>query len=128
MGYNMHMANSEFFIVKENIPNVVKAIKDLLSKGREFGWVDSKNIKSTNDVSKIFMEWCYEVEFDAEMNINRIWFIGEKLGDEIEMFKVIAPWVKAGSFIEMVGEDGSRWRWMFDGKTVKEKNAKVVWD
>lgn len=33
-----------------------------------------------------------------------------------------------GSYIEMRGEDGALWRWVFDGKTCKEITAKITWD
>ena len=39
----------------------------------------------------------------------------------------IAPYVEAGSYIEMYGEDGDKWRYVFDGKTVKEVYPKVEW-
>lgn len=49
-------------------------------------------------------------------------FTGEKYGDDTLLFKAIAPFVLKHSFIVMVGEDGAKWSWDFDGKNCKEKN------
>lgn len=66
---------------------------------------------------------------DDKEYIIGITFDGNKHdGTEEEMFNVIASFVKAGSYIEMQGEEGKRWRWMFDGETCKEKPGEIIWD
>jgi hypothetical protein len=55
-------------------------------------------------------------------------FNGEKLGDDETFFETLAPFVKAGSYIEMEGEDGGHWKWKFDGKTMTEVSGKVVYE
>ena len=72
--------------------------------------------------------WRWEVEEDEDHNIISINFCGEKSGDDLILFDAIAPFVEPGSMIEMLGEDGAKWRWIFDGKTCEEKYAKIVWD
>ncbi|MFX8696332.1 hypothetical protein ABTM58_19800, partial [Acinetobacter baumannii] len=46
------------------------------------------------------------------------------LGGEEEFLKLLAPFVVAGSYIEMTGEDGAQWRYVFDGESVKKKYPK----
>ena len=46
---------------------------------------------------------------------------------QIEMFQSIAPYVQDGSYIWMIGEDGSQWRWVFQSGVCREVNAKVEW-
>jgi hypothetical protein len=52
--------------------------------------------------------------------------LGDALCDDRLLFESIAPFVEAGSFIEMSGEDGTLWRWYFDGKQCEEQLGHVV--
>lgn len=47
-------------------------------------------------------------------------FIGQKAGEDDALFAAIAPFVEAGSFIDMIGEDNAIWRWYFDGQELQE--------
>jgi hypothetical protein len=40
----------------------------------------------------------------------------------------IAPYVEENSYIEMVGEDGDRWRWVFKNGKCEEKYPEVIWN
>lgn len=46
--------------------------------------------------------------------------------EDLELFNVIAPFVKRGSFLEMRGED-STWRWVFNGKVCYEDYPEIIW-
>jgi hypothetical protein len=86
------------------------------------------NMTKVSDKIKEIKGMLSATQDDKEYVIG-IMFEGEKSDStEEEMFNVIAPFVKAGSYIEMQGEDGARWRWVFDGETCKEKNAEISWD
>jgi len=133
MGYCMTQQDSDFFVSAANLPKMVKAIQSLHgnesirdTSGRHFSWVES-DFFVFNDAERILQAWRWNGELDGEGNINAIYFEGEKLGDDNVLFDAIAPFVKAGSFIEMRGEDGERWRWCFDGKTMVEKQAIIEW-
>lgn len=55
-------------------------------------------------------------------------FHGEKLRDSaLEALRAIAPFVAAGSYVEMMGEDNAMWRWVFDGVTVHELRPTITW-
>lgn len=134
MGYYMNQTDGKFFIKKENINKVIKAIQGLHGKesiedssGRHFSWVDHDFYKKDN-ISDIFICWRWEVGFDEDGNVNSVTFQGEKLGDDGVLFKKIAPYVQDGSYIEMVGEDNMMWRWIFQDGRVFEKYPEVKWD
>jgi hypothetical protein len=113
-----------------NFGNVVTAIQSLRGKetcGTHFSWVD-KNFHKLTDVKAIIRAWRWEPKFDENGNICGINFDGEKYGDDGILFNAIAPYVEAGSYIEMVGEDGAKWRWIFDGETCEEKQATISWE
>ena len=64
-------------------------------------------------IAELLLDYHYRPSFDNWGNIDGVEFCAEKLHYEYEMFQDIAPHVRDGSFIEMMGEDSSIWRWMF---------------
>lgn len=69
----------------------------------------------------------YDFELDNDGNIVDVEFIGEKLRDDFAKFRSIASYVKDGSFIEMIDEQGEQWRWVFKDGTCCEITPKVSW-
>ena len=134
MGYCMEMLNSDFVILPKNKDKALKAILSLAGKetivdsgGGHFSWVDNRFVNAkTLEAALYFWRWDYLNEDSATEF--PIFFVGEKLGDDKILFDAIAPFVKAGSFIEMRGEDGYQWKWVFDGETCKEISGRVVYD
>ena len=99
MGYCMDMQGSEFFVSTENT-------------GRVFAMTERS---------------CYNYELNADGDIVAIQFHGETLRDDFEMFQKIAPFVRSGSFLEMAGEDGAQWRWIFKDGICHQVNAIISW-
>ena len=125
---------AKFYILERNQKEALQAIKSLAGKenikdssGAHFSWVDTESFVKARHIEDAFKAWRWFVEFDTCDNIINISFEGEKYGDDLIFFKVIAPYVEAGSYIQMQGEDGEMWRWVFDGKTVKEVKPKIAW-
>ena len=85
MGYCIEMKGSKFFVPTEHT-------------GRVYAMTQGQS---------------YDFQLDTDGNITELEFIGEKLGNDFEMFQSIAPYVQDGSYIWMIGEDGSQWRWVF---------------
>lgn len=100
MGYCMSMNDSKFFVSTENVGRVMAATR----------------------------RYSYEFKFDDDGNITDIDFVGDKLADDEVLFQKIAPYVREGSFIEMEGEDGECWKWVFKGGKCKEIKARLVWE
>lgn len=129
MGYCMSQQETVFKIKRENHINALDAIKKLSGEetyGNRFSWVG--DFSKTKTLSGALECWRWEPIQDEHYNIVDINFCGEKLGDDFTLFQAIAPYVESGSMIEMLGEDGAHWRWVFDGKTCKEQYAKLVWE
>ena len=141
MGYCINQRNCEFFIKKEDFGKVLQAIRDTVNledrmSGRTwqegktiekyFSWTETKKIKNAKNIFKAFSSWNWNVDVDEDGNINYIHFLGEKIGDDEVLFEQIAPWVKHGSWIEMIGEDGEVWRWIFENGKMKESIAELV--
>lgn len=135
MGYCIDMRGcSNFKIKAENFQKALKAIQDLHGKetikdsgGRHFSWIRHDFYK-INTLVEMMDEWGWPMEIDAEGNCNRVYCSSEKLGDDEILMKAIAPFVEPGGEIEMEGEDGTRWKWVFNGKTCVERTGTVVYD
>ena len=135
MGYCMSQMDSSFHIPARNLADAVKAIQNLAGKesikaygsyNAHFSWVDHDFAKH-NNLPDIMDEWRWEVSLDEGGNVDSIMFSGEKLGDDLTLFQAIAPYVEKDCFIEMQGEDGSLWRWTFDGAKCYEISPTITW-
>lgn len=113
--------------LKKNHAKVLKAIQNL--KDKRYSWVDD-NFHKINDLKDILEAWRWSPGFNeaGSGDIEEIEFTGEKAGDDFVLFDAIASFVEKGSFIEMVGEDGEMWRWLFDGKHCSEQKAKITYE
>ena len=134
----MIQKDSSFFISYKDIGNVVSSIHKLaidtekMSAGlmegyRGYPWVIMSFSKS-NDIKYIFNCWRWKVTQDNENNIINILFSGQKLGDDFIFFNAIAPYVLENSFIEMMEENGEKWRWSFTNKQCKKLKPKIIWE
>jgi hypothetical protein len=141
MGYYMNLKESYFHINKENKEKALEAIKKLIEhvdklgggfvsnngiRTNHYAWVDM-NFVNAETLTEAMKCWRWSLE-NEEGNIVNIQFEGEKLGDDEILFEAIAPFVEKGSYIEMRGEDGTHWRWIFDGEHCKEKTGRLSWD
>lgn len=131
MGYCMNQYETKFFINKKDFPQVIEAIKDMWNYPERMGggssngeswyaWCDNPTKETEIDKVLTCMRW--EPVFDLDGNINDIIFDGEKLGDDEQLFRAIAPHIKDGSYIVMVGEDDFNWAWVFKNGTCKENS------
>lgn len=126
MGYCVSMRESNFKIQNENSPKALEIIKRLAREGKEFRWVSNETLLEAENLKEALEEFGYEV-FEKETELEILDFVYEKLGDEFDMFQAIAPVVEEGSYIEMYGEDGDTWRWVFENGKCTEKRPKVEW-
>ena len=143
MGYCMRLQDSNFKIKAENKDKALKVIQDMANKVNDSGsggsykagqqqeawysWVNTSEFVNAKTLKEAMDAWRWGIEEDYEGNIDGIHFNGEKLGDDEQLFTVIAPFVEKDSYIEMHGEDGAIWRWAFNGQTMKEKTANITW-
>lgn len=120
MGYYASMTNVNFYMDKVNKRHAYEAFKksSLASDALE-------PIHSIEDALDYFG---YTAENDEEDNIISLEHNTEKLGDEEMLFFVIAPYVRSGSFIEMIGENNEMWRWFFLNGELKESTPKIEWE
>lgn len=132
MGYCMTLREEDFYISLEESQRGFPIVKKSLLKMRRkrtspFAWVYDEEIKNAKSLEYILDSFSWEADTDAEGNIISIYFQSEKLGDEKILFDIIAPFVSDNSYIEMSGEDGDIWRWVFKDGKCTEKKAEIRW-
>jgi hypothetical protein len=127
MGYGMSQDEAKFTIGKDKRSAALKKLKALV-KTTKLMWVTAEDILKAKTLANAMEELRWPIEEDEDGNVVSIDFQGEKAGDEMKFFGVLAEFVDTGCFIEMHGEDGSRWRWVFSNGKVDEKSAKVSWE
>jgi hypothetical protein len=128
MGYYIDQQETEFGISKENFGACLEALKEKAKRDRDFSWVNNAVVRGADTLVQALQEWGWQLNLDADGNGNSIDFMRDKLGDEEVLFETIAPFVAAGSFIEVTGEEGARWRWHFDGKECVELYPTITWE
>lgn len=125
MGYSMRQLESSVFIHHTDFRNVKDAINTLMEESSEqmfghFMWVDTASVINAVNVTEQLTEWLWRPRYDSYGNIVDLVFQGEKSGDEDKLFKAIAPYVKADSYITMLGAEGETWQWRFTGTDCEE--------
>lgn len=126
MGYCMSQRYARFFMDATNKEGALNAIK-ALSDERDLVWVGRENIRNAETFGAAMDECGWDVECDKDGNIVTIEFSCEKLGSEQEIFNAIAPFVLDESYVEMSGEDGDLWRWVFADGKCQEVHPTVTW-
>lgn len=149
MGYYIELEDHQFVIKADKHAAALAAGKEMADPQRQqeggtgfsfvsgpnpvvtnhWRWLGSDEIVTASTLAELMSIWRFDPEIDpATGDIVGVRFEGQKIGDEDEFFKVIAPFVEAGSWIHMSGEDGAQWRWYFDGETCTEQPGRVVFD
>lgn len=71
----------------------------------------------------------YSVDYDKTTgDCIGVWLEADRLGNDMEMFDALAPYVEHGSYVEFIGEDNYIWRWVFKQGELHEVSAKIVWE
>jgi hypothetical protein len=83
--------------------------------------------ENSDKAARLLNEFDFEPETDADGNIVNLDFVGEKLRDHEKMCRQIASCVENDSYIEMRGEDGAMWRWVFRNGECHEIEAVIRW-
>jgi hypothetical protein len=133
MGYWIYQRKTRFIMRKEHHEAALGAIKSLSSRLRvvgdrafHFAYVSTEEFANAQNLKAALMAWRWKPKFSPEDgSIVGISFMRDKLGDEATLFAAIAPYVEAGSYIEMGGDDGQFWRWVFDGQYVYEVRGRL---
>lgn len=139
----MESVYSEFKIKKENVKKAFNAIKELMGRvdvlgsgasyrgGKEirhYAFVATDDVLNSTDLDYSLMCWRWDSMFNEDGDLIGLDFLGEKYGDEKHLFTAIAEFVESDSYIEMIGEDHEKWRWIFKDGKLLEKKPRIIWE
>jgi len=128
----MEQIQSDFEIKVENKNKALEAIKKLASGepgfSHNYRWFQNEDFENFLNLKEAMNKWRWEIEEDEDGNVYYIHFIGEKSGDDDILFNAIAPFVEEGSFIQMLGEEGEMWRWVFNDEKCIEIYPTIIWE
>lgn len=137
-GYSANLRDSSFFIAARRKREALAAIKDLFTPEKierlgsygKYSWVNTGDALAARSLPTMMGEWGWPVELDEDDNVVGIQFDAgdNKLGSEPALWGALAPFVRAGSYLAMVGEDGEHWRWWFDGRNCYRQEARIVYE
>lgn len=132
MGYCIEMTESTIAITKENSIKMMDMLSQYIEDNKpNWAWVDTNSLYKyckSHNFNEVMSELRYETYFNDGNDVYEIdYFSGEKLGDEFNIFPILAPYISDG-YIEMVGEDGDKWRWVFKDDKCNAKFPTVSWD
>lgn len=120
MGYCMRQIKSQFKIKEENIKYAYSALQNLFYfSNKSYDCVNSNSVCDAQTFEETMEAIRWKVELSDNGDVTSIEFLGEKYGDDSTFFFILAPYVEDGSYIMMEGEDGNKWKWIFENKIVE---------
>jgi len=129
MGYDMDLRQARFRILSGKDDAALAALKNVkkLSQVSVFcSFINKTNLKDA--LWELGWDYCVnDPDYSSPGRCRDIFFNGECMGEEADIFEALAPFVKSGSYIEMIGEDGEIWRWAFENGKVRLIKPKLVW-
>lgn len=137
MGFYMTLEESTLIVPTANLDAAYQSLVDLNTNPSHahlkhsgaistpsFAWMDANFHEQASTAQEVFELMGFETELDSHGLV--LTSYSGKSGDEKHFFAAIARYVEPGSFIHFRGEDGSHWRFDFDGKSVIERDGAVV--
>ena len=78
-----------------------------------------------SNLVKALGEWAFESEVKQDGSLEITEFICDKLGDEVELLKALAPYIDPSA--EILCEDGSgeHWKWIFKKGKLKQLDGYI---
>lgn len=142
MGYYTQITDADFLIPTANEAKAIAALKAL--NGPEYdeqkqggrwdgtgksaawySWMDADYDQKVESCADVFSMLGFELEATTEGL--RLTGYDNKTGQEDIFIAAVAPYVAAGSFLAWRGEDGTLYRFEFDGSKMIEMEARVSW-
>lgn len=100
-------------------------LKSYQATGRSFMGMTPNYHQACSTAQEVFEDLGFDTEQD-ECGLTITHFSG-KYGDQQHFFAAVAHLVDPGSFVHFRGENGSHWRFDFDGQTVTEREGTIVY-
>jgi len=127
MGYYINQRGDKFRIESDQVGEAFLTLQHYASE-HGMAWVCRDACENASDFKNLMSECRWDIQIDQNGTVIWISFNGEKSGDQDQVLKVLAPYVKSRSWIEMQGEGGVVWRYAFYKGTFKEVEGILTFD
>ena len=130
MGYCITLMYADVLISLDREDEALESIKDY-TKGKTYGWVSDDEVQSAETLQDVLQAFRFDTsvgEVEGFRSIDH--FNGEKHNESVEFGIGPALAGIAHGSLEWLGEDGERWRDVWDGidGTYRQQNARIVWE
>lgn len=94
---------------------------------RWFSWMDWNYDEVCSTAGEILEEVGFQTEETPDDGLE-LFYYDSKSGAEDHFINAIAPFVNEGSTMEWTGEDGEKWRWVFENGEMITEQAVITWE
>ena len=126
------MKECKFFIKKENIEKAFNTLRDYaktkIENKERLSWIDLHSVAYSETLTEALESCDFDILYNDNGDVYDVDWISEKLGDHDVILDVIAPYIEDGSYLQMYGEDGEHWKWVFEDDKCHYKTSKIVWE
>lgn len=119
MSYYVKVKGNNFNIKESNLKPIAKLLKEKFP--------ELKDSRTNLDTIMRDYDWHFRYNNEDDSVIGAIYDRENYHPEHLLIFDAMAPPVEPESWIEFRGEDGSIWRWIFDGKNAWEIRPEIVW-
>lgn len=136
MGYDISQGTTRFHIAADQVARAYQlaatlrspdALADaqggVMSGGQDlarwYAFVNPQELDEARDLPSFLSAFRWRPTVAADGAVTGLTFTGSRADQSGLLFEAIGSCVFCGSFIEMAGEDGAMWRWVFDGTSCR---------
>lgn len=117
------MTGGEFFIAATDKETARQSLRKSL--GGSYPYVHD-TWRNAGTLEELLKDWRFEVENDVETgDITDLHFTGENAGEEEDLLQALAPFVREGSHLYFVGDDGDSFGYFFEAGRCEYREARV---
>lgn len=109
MGYSISLVESCCFIPKKKIQEAVQVLRTFQESGRSLQWERGEEWHTLKEALRNY-RWG---STSHEGNLYVTEFLGQSLGQDDKLFRLLAPFMQDNTYLLMLGEDGEVWKWVF---------------
>lgn len=147
MGYYVHITESQVNIPKSEFANACRHLEQIgfltdtknmnggsLCEGQRtywYSWVDMDMLKEKiqgGDLPGVFHLFGFDAEFDKVDGFLECLMYDGKTGNEEHLLRCLAPFFTDGDYIEWQGEEGERWRCVFEKDKMNLVSPTILWE